>query len=204
MRSQLSSDPFNLIITGIGGQGNVLASRLVGNMLSQQGVSVTIGETFGASQRGGPVMSHMRLSSGASLSPQIPKGNAHMVVSLEPVETLRVLKDYGNSNVKVLCNTRPIHPLGVICGEQVYPSPEDIRQWIEALSEIAWFIDPTEEALKLGHSILSNVIMVGAMAATGVLPLTRELLEAVLGVMMSEDKVALNLKAFDKGMQMIH
>ncbi|MBW2349018.1 MAG: 2-oxoacid:acceptor oxidoreductase family protein, partial [Deltaproteobacteria bacterium] len=59
---KLSFDPYNLIIAGVGGQGNVLASRVVGNMLSRKGFTVTIGETFGGSQRGGSVMSHLRVS----------------------------------------------------------------------------------------------------------------------------------------------
>ncbi len=62
----LPFDPYNVIITGVGGQGNVMASRIVGNMLSRKGLSVTIGETFGASQRGGSVMSHRRISAGDS------------------------------------------------------------------------------------------------------------------------------------------
>lgn len=72
----LQHDPYNLIITGVGGQGNVLASRMVGDMLSRKGFDITIGETFGASQRGGSVMSHIRISKKGSLSPQIPKGKA--------------------------------------------------------------------------------------------------------------------------------
>ena len=87
--SGLSADPYNLIITGVGGQGNVLASRMVGNMLSRLGLFVTIGETFGASQRGGSVMSHLRISTRSCLSPQIPRGRAHSVVALEPIEALR-------------------------------------------------------------------------------------------------------------------
>ena len=73
---KLEHDPFNIIITGVGGQGNVLASRLVGDMLSRQGFDVTIGETFGASQRGGSVMSHLRISKNGACSPQIPLGKA--------------------------------------------------------------------------------------------------------------------------------
>ncbi len=64
--TELKADPYNLIITGVGGQGNVLASRMIGNMLSAKGLFVTIGETFGASQRGGSVMSHLRISNKSS------------------------------------------------------------------------------------------------------------------------------------------
>ena len=134
---KLLCDPYNVIITGVGGQGNVMASKVVGNMLSQKGFSVTIGETFGASQRGGSVMSHLRISSGRSWSPLIPKGRAHIVVALEPSEAIRVLMNYGNPEVKVLCNTRPIHSIGVISGELTYPSLKDIRKWVGDLSEKA-------------------------------------------------------------------
>jgi indolepyruvate ferredoxin oxidoreductase beta subunit len=199
----LLNDPYNLIITGVGGQGNVLASRMVGDMLSRLGFQVTIGEIFGASQRGGSVMSHLRISTAWTLSPQIPKRMAHAVVALEPTEAIRVLKDYGNPQVKVLCNMRPVHAVGVICGEQRYPKLEQLRKWIEELSETAWFIDATEKALELGSPIFANVISVGALAATGVLPLNRENLQSVLSLKMSPDKVALNLAAFDAGMAMV-
>ena len=104
----LLADPYNLIITGVGGQGNVLASKLVGNMLTDKGYRVTIGETFGASQRGGSVMSHLRISAESVFSPQIPRGRAHLVVALEPTEALRVLGEYGNPGIKVITNTRPV------------------------------------------------------------------------------------------------
>ena len=92
-KPELSFDPYNIVITGVGGQGNVLASRVLGNMLSEKGLQITIGETFGASQRGGSVMSHLRISAASSWSPQIPKGQAHMVIALEPIEALRVLRE---------------------------------------------------------------------------------------------------------------
>jgi indolepyruvate ferredoxin oxidoreductase beta subunit len=200
---RLSSDPYNVIITGVGGQGNVLASRMVGDMLSEKGLYVTIGETFGASQRGGSVMSHLRISSESCLSPQIPRGRAHVVVALEPSEGIRVLAAYGNPEVKVVCNTRPIYPIGVICGEQTYPDLEDIKIRIRELSQSAWFIDATDGAMKLGNPILGNMIAVGALAATRVLPLDRAQFEAVLARKMSPDKVAVNLSAFDMGETMV-
>jgi len=196
-------DPFNLIITGVGGQGNVLASRVVGTMLIEKGLTVTIGETFGASQRGGSVMSHLRISTRPGLSPQIPRGGAHMVVALEPTEALRVLPDYGNPKVDVLCNVRPIHGIGVISGDLVYPSPADLEKWIGSLSAKAWFINATDAAAAMGHPILGNVMMVGAMAATRRLPLDRSSFAAVIARLMPAGKVAVNMAAFDQGGEMI-
>jgi indolepyruvate ferredoxin oxidoreductase beta subunit len=201
--AMLSNDPYNLIITGVGGQGNVLASRMVGDMLLQSGLFVTIGETFGASQRGGSVMSHMRISAGSYFSPQIPRGMAHMVVSLEPTEAIRVLKDYGNPQVKVISNTRPIHSIGVISGEQAYPSVEEIENWTDQLSQKVWFINATDGAMKLGNPIFGNIIAVGALSATGVLPLDREIFRKVLLKKMAAEKVEQNITAFDMGVSMI-
>ena len=202
-RMNLPFDPYNVIITGVGGQGNVMASRIVGNMLSRKGLSVTIGETFGASQRGGSVMSHLRISTGSSWSPQIPNGKCHLIISLEPTEAMRVLATYGNPNVKVLCNTRPIHAIGVISGDQQYPDLDEITAWVAELSEASWFLDATEKAMELGNPILGNIMMIGAAAGIGVLPLDRKDFEAALAENLSADKLELNLKAYDLGVGMV-
>ncbi len=199
----LTYDPYNVIITGVGGQGNVMASRIVGNMLSRKGLSVTIGETFGASQRGGSVMSHLRISTGSSWSPQIPKGQGHLVISLEPTEAIRVLATYGNPNIKVLCNTRSIHAIGVISGEQQYPDLADIQSWVAELSEASWFMDATDKAVELGNPILGNIMMIGAAAGIGALPLDRKDFAAAISENLSADKQELNLKAYDMGVGMV-
>ena len=113
---------------------------------------MTIGETFGMSQRGGSVMSHIRVSPTTVWSPQIPKGRADLIVAIEPIEAIRVLLDYGNPAVKVLVNMRPIYPVGVITGESDYPAEEKIREAVGALSEKARFLDATDEAITPGQS----------------------------------------------------
>jgi indolepyruvate ferredoxin oxidoreductase beta subunit len=200
---QLLKDPYNIIVTGVGGQGNVMASRVLSNMLLRNGYHITIGETFGASQRGGSVMSHIRVSVKSVWSPQMPKGKADVVVSLEPIEAIKVLKIYGNPKVKVLTNTRPIYPVGVIAAELDYPSVEEIKVSVKELSSIAWFIDATDEAMKLGNTILGNIIMIGAMSGIGELPLGREEFKEVISESLPEDKLDINLKAFDIGASMI-
>ncbi|MBI5443153.1 MAG: indolepyruvate oxidoreductase subunit beta [Deltaproteobacteria bacterium] len=204
MESQaLRAEPFNLIIAGVGGQGNVLASRVVGSMLSQKGYTVTIGETFGGTQRGGSVMSHLRISSHRSYSPVIPKAKAHLIVALEPIEAVRLLKDFGNPDVRILCNMRPIHPVQVISGELQYPSLDDVRSWVTELTGQAWFVNATDLALELGARILGNIIMLGALAGTGVLPLERTALESYLSTQLPAGKLPANLAAYDRGMALV-
>lgn len=198
----LSKDPYNIIITGVGGQGNVMASRLLSNMMVRKGYYVTIGESFGASQRGGSVMSHIRVSAQSAWSPQIPGGRADVVLSLEPVETIKVLKVYGNPAVKVLVNTRPVYPVGVIAGQMDYPSLEEIKESARQLCSVAWFIDATDEAVRMGSAILGNIIMIGALSGTELLPLHREDFREVISENLPEDKLNMNLEAFDLGASM--
>ena len=203
-KNTLSFDPFNLIITGVGGQGNVMASRVLGNMLSQKGFHITIGETFGASQRGGSVMSHIRVSSTTSLSPQIARGQAHMIVALEPIEAVRVLMTYGNPDVNVLCNVRPIHPVGVISGELDYPAIEESKAQVTELSGNAWFINATDTAMeKMGNPIFGNIILLGALAGTDLLPLDRDDFKMIIQGDMTQEKVDVNMDAYDMGMEMV-
>jgi indolepyruvate ferredoxin oxidoreductase beta subunit len=150
-------------------------------------------------QRGGAVMSHLTISAESTMSPLIPGGRAHMVVALEPIEAIRVLADYGNPEVNVLCNTRPVHPVGVISGELDYPALEDIREWVTELSAKAWFIPATDEAIKLGKPVLANSILIGALSGLHVLPLDRETFRGVMSETMTADKVEENLHAFDVG-----
>ena len=202
-RSILADDPYNVVITGVGGQGNVMASKVLGNMLTQKGLQVTIGETFGASQRGGSVMSHLRISAASSWSPQIPKGKAHMIVALEPIEALRVLMDYGSPRAKVLCNMRPIHPIGVISGEFSYPSESELEESVRELTEKAWFVDATSPDIKLGNPIFLNIMMIGALAKIGELPMDRTDFKTVISKILTPGQMKNNLAAYDIGAKII-
>lgn len=200
---KLPKDPYNVIITGVGGQGNVTASRILSNMLAQKGYCVTIGETFGASQRGGSVISHIRVSSRSNWSPQVPKGKADVVVAIEPIEAIRVLASYGNPAVKVLTNTRPVYPAGVSAGQLSYPPLAEIKETLKRLSAHVWFIDATDEAVKLGHPILANIVMIGALSAVGGLPIDRDDFAAAISGSLPAEKTADSLKAFVRGAEMM-
>src|SRR5664280_1334154 len=171
MKTNLYKEPVNIIITGVGGQGNVMASRVLAGMLVNAGFIVTIGETFGMSQRGGSVMSHLRVSSTSVLSPQIPQGRADIIIALEPVEALRVLVKYGNPDVAVLANSRMVYHMGVITGDFTYPSLDEIKSSFEKLTAHNWLIDATSVAVELGNPVLSNIVMIGALAGTALLPI---------------------------------
>jgi indolepyruvate ferredoxin oxidoreductase beta subunit len=196
---QLTKDPFNIIITGVGGQGNVLASLVLGQVLVNQGYVVTIGETYGASQRGGAVMSHIRLSERDQFSPLIPEGACDLIIGLEPVETIRVLGHYGQPDVDVLVNMRPIHPLDVVAGDQDYPDLSDVLKKVQKLSRNVWTVKATDIALDMGDPIFANIIMLGALSNTGILSIDRDSTLNVIRNVLSAQKMDSNRDAFDRG-----
>ena len=116
---------------------------------------------------------------------------------------MRVLAIYGNPNIRVICNTRPIHAIGVISGEHQYPDLADIKVWVDELSEACWFLEATAKAVELGNPILGNIMMIGAAAGIGVLPLDRKDFEAVISENLPAASQDLNLKAYDIGVGMV-
>ena len=194
---------YNLIITGVGGQGNVLSSQLIGQALVGKGYFVTIGETYGASQRGGSVMSHIRISSKKQLSPLIPRGKADIVVGLEPVEALRVLTTYGNPQTVVIANTRPIYPVDVTSGDEKYPEPEEIQKALESLSRKIYSIAATEKAMEMGSPILGNMIMIGALLELNLLPLGPSEFREILAKNFTAERLKTNLQALEEGKKII-
>ena len=192
-------ESLNLIITGVGGQGNVLSSQILGQALVGKGYFVTIGETYGASQRGGSVMSHIRLSSQKQLSPLIPQGRAEVVLGLEPVEALRVLTGYGYRGTVVITNSRPIYPTDVTSGDEVYPEMEEIESALGNLSRELHVIPATEKALEMGTPILGNMIMTGALLKLNLLPLTSAEFAETLKQNFQGKRLESNLEALEIG-----
>lgn len=192
-------DPFNVIIGGVGGQGNVIASQVIGRILLQKGYVVTIGETYGASQRGGAVMSHLRISARDQFSPLIPEGRCDLLMALEPVEGLRILGQYGNPEVVSLVNTRPIHPIEMVSGQTPYPEVEEVIQRIGDLSREVWSLNATEAALEMGDPIFSNMVMLGALSSLEILQIDRQGFEEAVEGLLGRSRLGRNMEAFDRG-----
>ena len=192
-------DPLNLIICGIGGQGNILISRLIGRTLTDKGYFVTIGETFGAAQRGGAVFSSLRISQKKYYGPLVQQGQADIVLSLEPLESLRILNSYGNPDVITVTNSLPIYPVGVLSKRTVYPDLEKLKEMIQNLSSSSWFLNATEMAVELGAPIVTNIIMTGALIGTKKMSIGLEDVQESIKTTFPASKVDLNLKALSKG-----
>jgi len=191
--------PFNIVVCGVGGQGNILISRLIGRILTDQGYMVSIGETFGAAQRGGSVFSCLRVSKERLYGPIIPDGQANVIISLEPMEALRQLKSLGNPDIMVLTNTKTVNPVQVTIGEQTYPDFDQLKSAITSLSKRAWFIPATDIAMEIGAPIIANIVMLGALVGSGAMEISLDEAESEVRATIPESKHDINLKALKKG-----
>ena len=198
----LMKDPLNLIVIGAAGQGNVQISLLIGDALVREGYLVTFGQTYGATQRGGSVTNYVRISKEIQCSPIVPEGRADIILALEPVEAMRMLRRYGNSDVITIVNSRPIHPIDITGGQVEYPDLDELLDAIKRLSAKAWVINATEEAQRLGDPILANIILTGALIGTTTLPLDKESLEPLL-IERFPKAIELNMMAFSRGIELV-
>ena len=200
---KLKFDPLNIVICGIGGQGNVLASEVVGSAMTDRGYHVAVGETYGASQRGGSVMSHVRVSEDKEMSVLIPSGEGHIIIGFEPLETLRMTRKYANEQTMIVYDPRPVYPLGVLQGVQTYPALEDITAEIQALSAAAYAVPAADIAMGVGDSRAANIALLGAFTQLPDAPLSREDLEKILAKRFKGAVLELNQRAFAMGCEAV-
>jgi len=198
----LMKDPLNIIIIGVAGQGNVVTSYLICNALVKEGYLVTFGQTYAATQRGGPVINYIRVSREVQASPIIPQGRADIVLGMEPVEAMRMLAQYGNPDVVTIVNPRPISSIDIAGEKAGYPAIDKLMDGIRGLSAKTWVVDATEEAIKLGNAIMANVVLVGVLVGSGLLPLDRKSMGPVLQERFPK-VFDINMKAFDRGMELV-
>jgi len=202
-KQKLSKDPLNVIITGVGGQGNVLLAQLLGRALTKKGYMITVGDIFGAAQRGGSVSSHLRISEKDVYGPLTPGGTADLIVSLEPVEALRAVGQFGNPEVVVISNTRPFYPIDVVIGDASYPTLEEIKKAASKLSKESLFVDASAIALELKAPVVTNIVMGGVAIGTRVLPLSEDDFNEELKEQFAGRKPGiyeLNKEAFRRGL----
>ena len=203
MSKKLIKDPLNIIISGVGGQGNILATELLASALVEKGYFTTVGETYGASQRGGSVMSHVRISATTEYGVLIPLQQADIIVSFEPTDTLRVARDYANKSTLIITDSRPNYPLGVLIGEAQYPPVEAIEAELNKLSGQVQIIEATKLALEAGNSQATNILLMGALTALPSVPIDIDDYERILEQRFSGQVLEMNLKVLRIGYEQV-
>lgn len=182
----------NIMIVGVGGQGTLLASRILGNAVIDAGYDVKVSEVHGMSQRGGSVVTYVKYGEKV-YSPIIDKGEADIILAFERLEALRALP-YLKKGGKMILNDRAINPMPVITGAAKYP--EGI---VDAISEKAETValDALELSLKAGSSKAVNVVLIGVLAKSTEIPYEDWI--KVIEKTVPQKFLELNLKAFDLG-----
>ncbi len=188
---------FNVLITGVGGQGVILMSELLGNAAVKDGLKVRGSEILGMAVRGGPVTSMIRLGDDV-YGPLIPEGKADALLSMEPSEAPRNIT-YLSKSSSVIVNIRRIVPITVLLGISHYANLEEI---VEKLREVAGRVitlDAAQIAEEAGSLLTANVVMLGALFGTGQLPLKVETIKERINARFGAKVAPLNIKAFDLG-----
>ena len=186
----------NIMITGVGGQGSLLASRILGNTFMSLGYDVKVSEVHGMSQRGGSVVTYVKYGDEVA-SPVICKGEADFLISFELLEAARWLP-YLKKDGVVVTSTQSINPMPVIMGVKEYP--ENIAEKIEAKGIKLMKADALAVAEECGSSKASNVVLIGMFAKHSDIP-KEVFLKAVEQSVPAKFK-DLNIEAFNRGYEL--
>ncbi|MBA7699035.1 hypothetical protein ES703_107719 [subsurface metagenome] len=188
---------FNVLITGVGGQGVILISELLGEAAVKDGLKVRGSEMLGMAVRGGSVVSTIRIGSEV-YGPLIPTGKCHLLIGMEPAEALRNIAYLSPSSLVIL-NLSKIVPFTVLQGKSKYPSLDEILEKLKKVSNQIIKLDATQLAEEAGNPITANIVMLGASFGTGQIPIKLETIKAVIQSHFPTKLAPVNIKAFDLG-----
>ena len=186
----------NIVLCGVGGQGTVLASKLIAAAAMEKGLRVMSAETIGMAQRGGNVFSNLRIGNSMH-APLLRSGQADVILGFEPGETVRMLH-YLKPGGTVITNCRPVKPTTATLTGSSYDGSEMIAYLRENLAADRLLVVDGQEAIdKLGSPRVLNMVLLGAAIRTGQLGLTEEDIKKAMGRLIKPAFMELNLKAFD-------
>ena len=184
------------VFVGVGGQGNLLASRLLGEAALATGIPAVVSEIHGMAQRGGVVESAVLL--GDVTSPIVSEAEADVLIGFEPLETMRAL---GKCNVDslVITNTQPLPPFTVSVGQGVYPPVDEVLDRIRTKVNNVIALNGNELAEEAGNPLSLNMVMLGALIGSGSVPISPEAMKETISTSTKKAFLESNLKAFDLG-----
>jgi indolepyruvate ferredoxin oxidoreductase beta subunit len=186
----------DIVMVGVGGQGVILLSHVIGKTGLKAGYSVRGAETHGMAQRGGSVISHIRL--GCEYGPMVPPGGADLLLALEPAEALRYAHYLSKDGIAIV-NTFPILPVTVTTGKATYPPLDAVLAPLQKVCKNVETLNATELAAKAGNPQTMNVVLLGTLSKH--IPLKEELLVETLTESIKAKYLEVNKRAFELGKQ---
>jgi indolepyruvate ferredoxin oxidoreductase beta subunit len=191
----------NVLIAGVGGQGVLVASQIIGTVAVNSGLKVRISEDIGQAQRGGPVVSHIRIGAG-SYAPIIPSSSVDLIIGFEPLETYRNTVKFLKPMGDVIFNNVPVYPSWNPREEELrYPPISEMARIMKRIAREVISFNAAALASKAGNPIAVNMVMLGAATAIG-LPFLPDAMKDTIIDAIPRD-VTSNLQAFDYGFQTV-
>ena len=188
---------FNVVLAGVGGQGILLAAEILGASAVRDGLNVRVSEIHGMAQRGGAVISNVRIGSKV-LAATVMEGQADVLLGFEPVETLRSLS-FASEKTLVIMNSQGIMPTELTAKMQSYPTLEEVEKKIRRFTEKVVVVDAVKLAERAGNVLAQNIVLLGVLAATAHVPVKKESIMEALGELVPAKHLDVNVKAFELG-----
>ena len=190
-----------IVFVGVGGQGNLLITRLLGEAALAKGIPALVSEIHGMAQRGGIVESAVVM--GDVHSPIVADGEADILIGFEPMETLRALGKARKGGM-VLTNTAPLPPFTVSIGQGTYPDVQELMQLIHSKPVRVLSMDAKDLAQKAGNVQSLNMVLLGGLIGMDQLPISPEDMKETLRSQTKKAFLESNLQAFDQGWDRVH
>ncbi len=182
----------DIVLCGVGGQGTVLASKLISDAAMAQGIPIMSAETIGMAQRGGSVFSHLRLGEGV-YSPMIARGGADLILAFEPGEAVRMLP-YLKEEGMVVVSSRAVMPVTASLSEASYAGGAMVSYLKDHVENLI-VVDAAEALKELGSAKVLNLLLLGAALYHGALGFSQEDIQAAIRARLPEKHHALNFRA---------
>ncbi|MCD6156871.1 MAG: indolepyruvate oxidoreductase subunit beta [Euryarchaeota archaeon] len=186
---------YNVVLAGVGGQGIITVGKIIVDAALREGKNAVMSEVHGMAQRGGSVLSEVRI--GDAMSSIIPSGEADLVIGFELIEPLRYVEKFGERTILLVNNDR-IMPLPTLLGEEEYPPSEVIVSEMKKLTKRLYVINASKLAEEAGSPLSMNMVMLGAALSLG-MPLKPETVKEVLRERFRGKVLEINEKALDLG-----
>ncbi len=191
---------YNIYISGVGGQGIIKTSTVIGEAAMKSNMPVVMSEVHGMAQRGGGVSTELKI--GDAYSPIIVKGSADLLISFEPIEALRAIPKIS-VKTSVVVNKSPIYPFNLAAGDISYPDIETVIDELNNKSKNVFALEADQMARESGHILSMNMVMLGASTAVNGFPIRKEIIINSMEANLPHKSMDINLKAFEKGYKFV-
>lgn len=188
---------YNIVLCGVGGQGTILASKVIAQTAVRLGQNCRVGETHGMSQRGGSVISHVRIGSDVH-GALTPDAHGDLMIAFEPVESLRYM-NFLKKDAYIILNSQPIIPTSVNAGLATYPAYEDILKELKVASKNIVDVPATKISEEIGGVLFLNMVVLGTATRVPGFPYTEKEIKQSIEELVKPKFIEINIKAYEAG-----